>query len=155
MQSSYQYHFGTGGAPALFGGGGLWGDAGAQGQPGGFSIGTLVTDVGVHEKAASSVKEYAYTEDKNFRFRPAMEDSKAWLMRCVAYSIKDKVGNDPNCGIFAVFDGHGGRQVADHCAERVAEELIKEIKKTSGDLSQAIEGVFLKVRLLQVMLIDR
>jgi len=27
----------------------------------------------------------------------------------VAYAIKDKVNNDPNCGIFAVFDGHGGR----------------------------------------------
>lgn len=85
MQSSYQYHFGSGGAPALFGGGGLWGDSG--GQPGGFSIGTLVTEVGVHEKAASCVKEYAYTEDKNFRFRPAMEDSKA-VSRILAYSIQ-------------------------------------------------------------------
>lgn len=36
----------------------------------------MVQDVGVYEKAASSVKEYAYTEDKNYRFRPAMEDSK-------------------------------------------------------------------------------
>jgi len=32
--------------------------------------------VGVHERNASCVKEYAYTEDKNFRFRPSMEDSK-------------------------------------------------------------------------------
>ena len=32
-----------------------------------------------------------------------------------AHIIRDKVNNDPNCGIFAVFDGHGGRQVADHC----------------------------------------
>ncbi len=78
MQSSYQYHFGTGGAPAIFGGGGLWGDsgAGAGGAAGSFSLGSMISEVGVHEKAASSVKEYAYTEDKNFRFRPAMEDSK-------------------------------------------------------------------------------
>ena len=71
--------------------------------------------------------------------RPARE------FELIAYSIKDKVGNDPNCGIFAVFDGHGGRPVADHCAERVSEELKKEIMKTSGDLSQAIDSVFLKV----------
>ena len=42
---------------------------------GGFSIGNFVQEVGVHEKNASSVKEYAYTEDKNFKFRPSMEDS--------------------------------------------------------------------------------
>ncbi len=57
----------------------------------------------------------------------------------IAYFAKDKVGNDPNCGVFAVFDGHGGRQVADHCAERVGDEMRKEIVKTAGDLSNAIE----------------
>jgi hypothetical protein len=41
-------------------------------------MGGLVAEVGVHEKSASSVKEYAYTEEKNFRFRPTMEDSK-WI----------------------------------------------------------------------------
>lgn len=52
----------------MFGAGSLWGaDAG----------GGLVAEVGTHEKQASSVKEYAYTEDKNFRFRPTMEDSKS------------------------------------------------------------------------------
>ncbi len=63
----------------------------------------------------------------------------------VAYYAKDRVGNDPNCGIFAVFDGHGGRQVADHCAERVGDELRKEIAKTAGDLGNAIEQVFLRI----------
>jgi hypothetical protein len=33
----------------------------------------------------------------------------------IVYSIKDKLGGDNNCGLFAVFDGHGGKQVADHC----------------------------------------
>lgn len=52
-------------------GGGLGG-----GGLGGFSVGNLVQEVGVHEKNASSVREYAYSEDKNYKFRPAMEDSK-------------------------------------------------------------------------------
>ena len=50
-----------------------WG-AGGQGA-GGFSSSAFVQEVGVYEKNASSVKEYAYTEDKNFRYRPSMEDS--------------------------------------------------------------------------------
>ncbi len=55
----------------MFGGGNLWG---------GSDQGGLVSEVGVHEKMASSVKEYAYTEDKNFRYRPTMEDSKLFKL---------------------------------------------------------------------------
>lgn len=58
---------GTGGGS----GEGLWGVGGG----GGFSLGSLIQEVGVYEKNASSVKEYAYTEEKNFKFRPSMEDS--------------------------------------------------------------------------------
>jgi serine/threonine protein phosphatase PrpC len=82
------------------------------------------------------VREYAYSEEKNYRFRPAMEDTHA---------IRDKLGNDPNCGLFCVFDGHGGKQVADHCAERIPEEMRKEVMKTPGDLSHTLDSVFLKI----------
>jgi hypothetical protein len=27
----------------------------------------------------------------------------------LAHSIVDKIGNDPSCGLFSIFDGHGGR----------------------------------------------
>jgi hypothetical protein len=64
----------------------------------------------------------------------------------IAYCVRDKVNNDLNCGIYAVFDGHGGKHVADHVAERIPEELRKElIKNPAGDLSPAIEQVFLRV----------
>lgn len=133
----------------MFGSGLDWGSGGTGGGAGGaFSIGSLVQEVGVHEKNASSVKEYAYTEDKNFRYRPTMEDSKhsySFLLLAVAFFAKDRLNGDSNCGIFGVFDGHGGRQVADHCAERVPEELRKEIAKTAGDLSYGLEQVFLRV----------
>ena len=29
--------------------------------------------------------------------------------RLLAHCIVDKLGNDPNCGLFAIFDGHGGK----------------------------------------------
>ena len=36
----------------------------------------LVQESGMYQKGASCVREYSYQEDKNFRFRPSMEDSK-------------------------------------------------------------------------------
>ena len=42
-----------------------------------------------------------------------MEDSKYqfeyFLILYLAYCMVDKVANDPSCGLFAIFDGHGGR----------------------------------------------
>jgi hypothetical protein len=49
-------------------------------------ISTTVQETGQHEPQASSVKEYAYQEDKNYRFRPAMEDSKL-SMSNIIYSL--------------------------------------------------------------------
>ena len=31
------------------------------------------------------------------------------------YCHLDKVANDPSCGLFAVFDGHGGPEIAIFC----------------------------------------
>ena len=57
-------------------------------------------EVGFHITSSQSVKEYAYTEDKNRQYRPDMEDT------CCH---QDKLANDPSCGLFGVFDGHGGK----------------------------------------------
>ena len=76
--------------------------------------------MGFHVQVASSVKEYAYTEDKNRQFRPEMEDT---------HMHQDKVAGDETCGIFGVFDGHGGKQVSEHCAEMFPIELRKELQK--------------------------
>ncbi len=64
----------------------------------------------------------------------------------IAYFAKDRICNDIHSGVFGVCDGHGGKHVADHITERIPEELKKEmIKNPNGDLSQAIETVFLRV----------
>lgn len=75
---------------------------GLGGASAGQSTGTaaFAQDVGFHIDTAYSVKEYAYTEDKNRQFRPDMEDTQCHM---------DKVGGDANTGLFAVFDGHGGK----------------------------------------------
>lgn len=77
----------------------LFGGSGGSGNIGGNN-GSGAMEVGFHIKNPSSVKEYAYTEDKNRQFRPDMEDT------CCH---QDKLNNDPTCGLFGVFDGHGGK----------------------------------------------
>ena len=58
----------------------------------------------------------------------------------------DKVTpNDPSSGLFAIFDGHGGRQVSDYCAERFPLEIRKELMKNPADLNQPLTDAFLKV----------
>ena len=68
------------------------------------------------------------------------------ILNFIAYVIRDKLAGDPNCGLFAVFDGHGGRQVSEHLKERMADEFKRDVAKTPGDLCHTIEQIFLKVR---------
>ena len=46
----------------------------------------------------------------------------------------DKLAGDPTCGLFAVFDGHGGKQVAEHCADTFPIEIKRELAKGPPDL---------------------
>ena len=45
------------------------------------------------------------------------------------YCHLDKVAGDPTCGLFGVFDGHGGKHVSEHCAEMFPVEMKKELGK--------------------------
>lgn len=78
------------------------------------------SEVGFHCATAKSVKEYAYSEDTNRQFRPQMEDT---------FCHGDGFAGDETCGLFAVFDGHGGKQVSEHCAEMFPLEMRKELQK--------------------------
>ena len=62
-----------------------------------------------------------------------------------AFCIVDKVAQDSNCGLFAIFDGHGGRQVSDHCAERFPIEIRKEMQKGPSDVCTVLTSVFAKI----------
>ena len=63
----------------------------------------------------------------------------------LAHCCVDKMANDPSCGFFAIFDGHGGRQVSDHCAERFPNELRKELLRKPADLNKTILDVYDRV----------
>ena len=107
MESTYQFHFG--------GGFGSWGTSSG-----------LISESGKHVSMAFSVKEYAYNEECNAMYRPYMEDTML---------AEDNFGGDSTCGVFAVFDGHGGKTVSDYVKERVPEELKKTLRlKKPSDL---------------------
>jgi protein phosphatase PTC1 len=97
------------------------------------------------EKNASSVKEYSYKEDPNTRFRGAMEDYA---------KIVDKFTNNPDVGLFAVYDGHGGGEVAKYLKNRIPDALAKTLSPLKNkyesdnltyDIENSLNKVFLKV----------
>jgi len=95
----------------------------------------------IFEKNASSVREYAYNEDPNYRCRGAMED-KAKLI--------DKFTNNPDVGLFAIYDGHGGAEIAKYLKNRIPEVLTKTFSRTNNkfeldDINYDIENSFNKV----------
>lgn len=55
------------------------------------------------------------------------------------------VPSDPSTGLFAIFDGHGGRQVSDYCADRFPLEIKKELAKGNPDLTQGLIEVFARI----------
>ena len=61
------------------------------------------------------------------------------------YCHGDKVAGDDLCGIFGVFDGHGGKQVSEHCSEMFPIELRKELQKKPSDLYGPLDSVFKKI----------
>ena len=57
---------------------------------------------------------------------------------------------DGNC-LFAVFDGHGGEQVAMFCERHMPELLINNVEYQKGNYARALEEVFVE---LDYMLIN-
>ena len=65
----------------------------------------------------------------------------------------DKLAGDPNCGLFGIFDGHGGKQVAEHCADTFPIELNKELLKNPKNLYDVLQSTFLKID-KQLVMVD-
>lgn len=92
----------------------------------------------IHNVETTSVKEYSYKEDKNFR--PYMEDF------C---KVIDSFTGDPNLGLFLIADGHGGEKVAKYVKDRLPDILKSEISyagsKAYGNMEKILEFVFKKI----------
>lgn len=85
---------------------------------------------------ASSVKEYSYKEDPNYNYRAAMEDTA---------KIIDKYMNNADVGLFTIYDGHGGAEIAQYLKNRLPELFSKILSSLNNkfecdDLNYDIES---------------
>ena len=90
-----------------------------------------------HLKSAKSVCEFAVIENQGRR--EYMEDT---------YSIVDCFAGDPNCGLFWIFDGHGGNKICEFAKDQFIEELDKSMKKARTrtiDISDILRNCFYAV----------
>ena len=70
---------------------------------------TYSEKVSVYNPKAKSVSQYAYEENKNYKYRTTMEDF---------HKIEDRFNKDVNKGYFSLFDGHGGTEVVEYVREK-------------------------------------
>ncbi|KAF7731553.1 Protein phosphatase 2C 1 [Apophysomyces ossiformis] len=77
-------------------------------------------------------------EDRNKRFRRTMEDSHLYVMNF------DSV---PQQGLFAIFDGHGGRDAAEWCGDHFHEAFLECYKayQDTHTVPEILEKTFLHV----------
>lgn len=81
-----------------------------------------------------------------------MEDSKTGLYDIDHFAI-DAFAKDPNCGLFAIFDGHGGSEVVEYAAKVTPDVQIaptqifaKEFAKENKNIPLLYQTVFQKVQ---------
>ena len=85
---------------------------------------------------ASSVKEYGYAQNQNPRYRSYMEDFP---------KIVDKFMGDKNKGVFAIFDGHGGDEVAQMAKERFCDLFSYYLYNSKSNIEQSYQNAFRKI----------
>jgi len=71
--------------------------------------------------------------DRNARFRRTMEDS---------HKMIDEYGGDESCGYFAVYDGHGGRQVVDFVEKHLHQNMLDAMKEKDS-MEEAWKAAYL------------
>lgn len=85
-----------------------------------------------------SVKEFAIKEEQNPRYRQSMEDF---------IKIVDKFNNDSDSGLFALYDGHGGKDAALYAKEKFPEIFSKFLSQSSNTPEKALILAFQKIDL--------
>ncbi|PRP79790.1 hypothetical protein PROFUN_12544 [Planoprotostelium fungivorum] len=84
----------------------------------------------------SVVMEFGVATDANRKYRQQMED------RHVLLSV---FGNDPNRSYFAVYDGHGGREVVDFVGDNLHKAILEATDGVVGDsmIQKAMKQAFI------------
>lgn len=79
---------------------------------------------------------------------PLQEDAHAVVLDVAAKDAETKLDGShvyPKTSLFAVFDGHGGKEVAQFCAAHIAETLTRTGGFHKGDMTIALKEAFLQM----------
>jgi len=83
-------------------------------------------------------------------FAPPLPD--AHIAECdLSHAVTVSLGSSSKMSLFAVFDGHGGKEVAKFCERRFCEEFVLLPQFRSGDYSEALRTCFHKVAIHAVI----
>jgi len=89
-----------------------------------------------------SVKLVSYAEEMNSRYRHTMED---------AHAVVDGFGGDKGTGFFGVYDGHGGRAIAEFLRTNLHDTVVKELHaKGSKSVEECLKSAFLLTGACQI-----
>ena len=87
------------------------------------------------ENCGNLVKNYAYKENANSRFRDYMEDKGKSIIN---------FDSNPDNALFCLFDGHGGGEVSKFLQENFP-KFMKEILPIDENFENKIKNLFLKI----------
>lgn len=75
----------------------------------------------------------------------SQEDAHAVVLDVERSSEEKNSEKCPRTSLFAVFDGHGGKEVAQFCAAHISEALVSSKGYATGDMREALRETFLKM----------
>lgn len=68
-----------------------------------------------------------------------------------AHIALNELPGHPTVGLFAVFDGHGGGEIARFCANHFVEQLLKRPSFSKGQFGEALKETFIQLELMLKM----
>lgn len=95
-------------------------------------------------------KEKISDEGENSQLKFASCGMQGWRKRMEDSHITDLCVGGTNCNVFGVFDGHGGREVAQWVKKKFTDELIKNKNFNSQNYGKALTENFMRMDVLMV-----
>jgi len=102
----------------------------------------IIINMGIYLSKPNTAKDSHFGENESLRF--GVSAMQGWRMNMEDAHISQPRLTE-STSLFAVFDGHGGPEVAKFCAKVFPSELLKNEKFTAGNYKTALEETFLKM----------
>ena len=96
----------------------------------------------------NTTKDTVAGQSTKMAYRYAMTSMQGWRLSMEDAHIANDNIDGNNTGLFAVFDGHGGIEVAKFCERHFQEVLLNSDLYKSKNYAKALEETFLRMDVL-------